>query len=124
MNNFNEAWNKSKVLSEPDLAQVLSTVCLRLDVEDAPLPEVLQLLLDAADRDVVARLLVLHQPGQRLRAEDGLLLPQLRGLGLHSAPGPGPLARGRLDPGQLGLGSLDLPHELVKHLVVAHLRGL
>ena len=122
MNNFNEAWNKSKVLSEPDLAQVLSTVCLRLDVEDAPLPEVLQLLLDAADRDVVARLLVLHQPGQRLRAEDGLLLPQLRGLGFHSAPGP--LARGRLDPGQLGLGSLDLSHELVKHLVVAHLRGL
>ena len=124
MNNFNEAWNKSKVLSEPDLAQVLSTVRLRLDVEDAPLPEVLQLLLDAADRDVVARLLVLHQPGQRLRAEDGLLLPQLRGLGLHSAPGPSPLARGRLDPGQLGLGSLDLPHELVKQLVVAHLRGL
>ena len=124
MNNFNEAWNKSKVLSEPDLAQVLSTVCLRLDVEDAPLPEVLQLLLDAADRDVVAGLLVLHQPGQRLRAEDGLLLPQLRGLGLHSAPSPGPLARGGLDPGQLGLGSLDLPHELVKQLVVAHLRGL
>ena len=122
MNNFNEAWNKSKVLSEPDLAQVLSTVCLRLDVEAAPLPEVLQLLLDAADRDVVARLLVLHQPRQRLRAEDGLLLPQLRGLGLHSAPSP--LARGRLDPGQLGLGSLDLPHELVKQLVVAHLRGL
>ena len=90
MNNFNEAWNKSKVLSEPDLAQVLSTVRLRLDVEDAPLPEVLQLLFDAADRDVVARLLVLHQPGQRLRAEDGLLLPQLRGLGLHSAPSPGP----------------------------------
>ena len=124
MNNFNEAWNKSKVLSEPDLAQVLSTARLRLDVEVAPLPEVLQLLLDAANRDVVARLLVLHQPGQRLRAEDGLLLPQLRGLGFHSAPGPGPLARGRLDPGQLGLGSLDLPHELVKHLVVAHLRGL
>ena len=122
MNNFNEAWNKSKVLSEPDLAQVLSTVRLRLDVEDAPLPEVLQLFLDAADRDVVAGLLVLHQPGQRLRAEDGLLLPQLRGLGLHSAPGH--LARGRLDPGQLGLGSLDLPHELVKQLVVAHLRGL
>ena len=124
MNNFNEAWNKSKVLSEPDLAQVLSTVRLRLDVEAAPLPEVLQLLLDAADRDVVARLLVLHQPGQRLRAEDGLLLPQLRGLGRYSAPGPGPLARGRLDPGQLGLGSLDLPHELVKQLVVAHFRGL
>ena len=122
MNNFNEAWNKSKVLSEPDLAQVLSTARLRLDVEVAPLPEVLQLLLDAANRDVVARLLVLHQPGQRLRAEDGLLLPQLRGLGLHSAPGP--IARGRLGPGQLGLGSLDLPHELVKHLVVAHLRGL